>query len=60
MGRAWYRSAPEVSMKKKQLGRLKCRREDNIKVILKESDLRMLTGFIWLWVRTNGRVLRTR
>ena len=33
------------------------KREDNIKMNLQEIGWRMLTGFIWLWIGTSGRVL---
>jgi hypothetical protein len=41
---------------KRQVGRPKCRWEDNIKIDLK-YDMRMRNGFIWLRIRTSGGLL---
>jgi hypothetical protein len=40
--------------------RPRCRREDDVKLHLKEFGNEGLTGYIWLKIWTSGRLLRTR
>jgi hypothetical protein len=42
---------------KRQLGRPRCRWEDNIRMDLMEPGWESVAGFIWLRIRTNGRFL---
>ena len=45
---------------KRQLGRTRCRWEDNIKMDLQEVGWETRTGFIWLRIGTGGGLLRTQ
>jgi hypothetical protein len=40
--------------RKRQLGKLRRRWEDNIKMGLREMGCRVLTGFIWFRMEANG------
>jgi hypothetical protein len=40
----------EKNKRKRKLRRPNCRREENIKMVLKERDSRVLTGFVWLTI----------
>jgi hypothetical protein len=41
---------------KRPLGRSRCTREDNIKINLRKIKFEVFTGFIWLKIRTYGRL----
>jgi hypothetical protein len=45
---------------KRQLGRPRRGRERNIKIIFKDWDMRVWTGFIWLRIGTSGGAFQTR
>jgi hypothetical protein len=42
---------------KRSLGRLRCRWEDNIKMIIRKWDVRAWTGLMWLRTGTGGGLL---
>jgi hypothetical protein len=52
-----YRILAENAEENKLLGRPTDRWENNIKADLIEIVWRILSGLIWLWIRTSGRVL---
>jgi hypothetical protein len=45
------------SVRKRSLGRLRCRWEDSIKIKLEKWDGMSWTGLIWLMIGTSGRAL---
>jgi hypothetical protein len=52
-----YNILARKSEGKRLHGRPKHRWEDNIGMNLREIGGMIWTGFIWLWIRTNGRLL---